>query len=461
MDAAWHRQAGLVHLLAYMNIQQAQDDADIVGIIQQRRRRRALRRRRVWVRQWLDVDRRLQYGHYHRLMPELRYEDPVSFFNFLRVPPDMFDELLNRLGPRITKQDTRYRKALEPGLKLAMTLRHLASGDKYASMKFDFRVPHNTMSVCVRDVCQAIIEEYKDECIQCPTTVAEWREISEDFRRRWNVPHACGAIDGKHVACRRPRNSGSLYFNYKGFFSIVLLGLVDADYKFLWLDVGGYGHMSDAQIFNASELKECLEDNSIGLPAADPLPNDDRPTPYYILGDDAFGLRTYMMKPYAQRQMTKEQRIFNYRLSRGRRVVENAFGILAQRWQVLLTTMQHDPPTIATIVETSVILHNLMRMRYPALQNAAIDAENANHQIVPGLWRDTANMHDLDNVRGPNRDSTAAKKQREYLRLYFNSAARSVPWQDRMVWVHPEQSAKYELVTHLMTLWMCLSDLYI
>ena len=157
MDAAWYRQAGLVHLLAYMNIQQAQDDANIVGIIQQRRRRRALRRRRVWVRQWLDVDRRLQYGHYHRLMPELRYEDPVSFFNFLRVPPDMFDELLNRLGPRITKQDTRYRKALEPGLKLAMTLRHLASGDKYASMKFDFRVPHNTMSVCVRDVCQAII----------------------------------------------------------------------------------------------------------------------------------------------------------------------------------------------------------------------------------------------------------------------------------------------------------------
>ena len=317
------------------------------------------------------------------------------------------------------------------------------------------------MCVCVRDVCQAIIEAYKDKCIQCPTTVAEWREISEDFRRRWNVPHACGAIDGKHVACRRPCNSGSLYFNYKGFFSIALMGLVDADYKFLWIDVGGYGHMSDAQILNASELNECLEDNSIGLPAADPLPNDDRPTPYYILEDDAFGLRTYMVKPYAQRQMTKKQRIFNNQLSRGRRVVENAFCILAQRWQVLLTTMQHDPSTIASIVETSVILHILMRMRYPALQNAAIDAENTNHQIVPGLWRDTANMHDLDNVRGPNRDVTAAKEQREYLRLYFNSAAGSVPWQDRMVWVHPEHSAKYELVTHLMTLWICLSDLCI
>ncbi len=87
----------------------------------------------------------MQYGHYHRLMYELRCEDPASYFNFLRVPTDMFDELLGRLDPLIAKQDTPYRKALEPGLKLAMTMRHLASGDRYASLKFDFRYPHNTM----------------------------------------------------------------------------------------------------------------------------------------------------------------------------------------------------------------------------------------------------------------------------------------------------------------------------
>ncbi|XP_062588500.1 uncharacterized protein LOC134250166 [Saccostrea cucullata] len=219
-------------------------------------------------------------------------------------------------------------------------------------MKFDFRVPHNTISLCVREVCQAIINEYKDECLQCPITQVEWREISAEFCRKWNMPHACGALDGKHIACRRPRNSGSLYYNYKGFFSIMLMGLVDADYKFLWIDVGGYGHMSDSQIFNASELKECLEDSSIGFPAADPLPNDEIPTSYFILGDDAFGLCTYLMKPYSQRQMTKEQRIFNYRVSRSRRIVENAFGIMAQSWQILFTTMQQEPETIAIIVET-------------------------------------------------------------------------------------------------------------
>ena len=285
----------------------------------------------------------------------------------------MFDELLARLGPRCTNQDTNYRKAIEPGMKIAMTLRHLASGEKYTSMKFDFRIHHSTMSIIVQEVCQAIVEEYKDEAVNCPTTPAEWAPIADQFERRWNVPHACGALDGKHVACRKPVNSGSIYHNYKGFYSIVLMGLVDADYKFLWIDVGGHGHMSDAQIYNESELKECLHDGSIGLPAPAPLPNDDRNTKYCILGDDAFGLRTYPMKPYSVRHMTKEQRIFNYRISRGRRIVENAFGILTQRWQVILCTMQQEPDTVRLIVEACVCLHNLMRN--PALQNAGLDQE--------------------------------------------------------------------------------------
>ena len=157
---------------------------------------------------WMKLDG--QHGHYHRLMPDLRYEDPSTYVNYLRVAPTLFGELLDRLRHRITKQATQYRKALEPGLKLAMIMRHLASGDRYTSMKFDFRVPHNAMSLCVREVCQAIIEEYKHDCIHCPTTKAEWMAISAEFERKWNVSYTCGALDGKHVACRRPRNSGSI-----------------------------------------------------------------------------------------------------------------------------------------------------------------------------------------------------------------------------------------------------------
>lgn len=422
-----------VILAQYMILVQEQHDIDHQLVLSVLRQRRRARRRRCWVRPWLGEVRRELFGHYSRLVPELRLEDHASFHNFFRLPPQMFDELLSRLRPHITKQDTRWRKAIDPGTKLAVTLRHLASGDLYASMKFDFRLPDNTISVIVKEVCQAIVDVFKDEVIKCPTTPEEWIEVAQGFERRWNVPHACGALDGKHVAIRKPPDSGSLYHNYKGFFSIVLMALVDADYKFLWIDVGGDGYMSDAMIYNNSELRECLSNGSIGFPPPEPLPHDDQDMPYFLLGDDAFALRTYMMKPFAARNLTKEQRIYNYRISRGRRVVENAFGILSQRWQVLLGTMQQQPQTARLIVEACVCLHNLMRMNYPTLNIAALDHEDANHDIIPGSWRSDAGMLDVERCGGTNKDTVAAKKQREYLKLYFNSFAGSVPWQDRMI----------------------------
>jgi hypothetical protein len=88
------------------------------------------------------------------------------------------------------------------------------------------------------------------------------------------------------------------------------------------------------------------------------MPNDDRDILYILLGDDAFGLRTYLLKPFSHIGLSEEERIAHYRISRGRRVVENGFGILAQRWQLLLTTMMQGLETVRLIIETCVCLHN-------------------------------------------------------------------------------------------------------
>ncbi|XP_063957563.1 putative nuclease HARBI1 [Lytechinus pictus] len=207
---------GCVFMLQQQTMQQ---DAIVLQVLRKRLRKRRRRPRSYWVRPWLQAERRLLYGHYTRLLNELRMEDTTAFFNFLRVTPEFFDELLQRLAPRLTKDDTNARRALEPGLKLACTIRHLAAGDRYPSLSYSFRVARETICKFIPEVCQAIVDEYANEVIQCPTTEQEWRAIAEEYERRWNVPHVMGALDGKHVALRKPENSGSLYHNYKHFFS--------------------------------------------------------------------------------------------------------------------------------------------------------------------------------------------------------------------------------------------------
>jgi len=395
--------------------------------------RRRRRRRQYWTRPWLL--RRPDLGQYERLMNELQVEDQASFRNFLRVDPALFNELVDRVGPLIQKEDTFFRKALPAPLKLAITLRHLATGGSYRTLQYGFRVAYNTISNFIPEVCEAIISVYLDELVSCPTTPEGWKEIADKFASRWNLPHCCGALDGKHVAIRCPANTGSVYYNYKGFYSIILMALVDADYKFVFVDVGTNGGRSDGGVFDYTDLKKHLEDGTAGLPPPEPLPNDDRDMPFFIVGDEAFPLRTWLMKPIPQRNLTRAQRIFNYRLSRGRRIVENAFGLLASRFRCLLGTMPQNPDTVTSIVLACICLHNLLRTRYPtAADNMVIDQENAEtHEVIPGSWRDHASLADMGDVARGNVATRDAKNQRQYLVEYFNSPAGSVPWQESKI----------------------------
>ena len=76
-------------------------------------------------------------------------------------------------------------------------------------------------------------------------------------------PSTLGILDGKHIAIKKQKKSGSDYYNYKGFFSLVLIALADAEYRLLWIDCGSSGSSSDAQIFNRGDLREKIEDGSL------------------------------------------------------------------------------------------------------------------------------------------------------------------------------------------------------
>ena len=98
--------------------------------------------------------------------------------------------------------------------------------------------------------------------------------------------------------------------------------------------------------------------------------------------------------------MTEEERIFNFRLSRAGRIVENAFGILANRFRCMLTTMRQKPETVSTIVQAACCLHNLMRVRYPTLHLNLVDNEDQNHQVVRGAWKDDRPWAGLQHAGG-------------------------------------------------------------
>ena len=174
-------------------------------------------------------------------MAELEYESQGDLIGFMRMEPATFHELLMRLSPRLTTADTNWRMALEPDLKLAVALCYLVTGNIYRDLAYAFCLPHNSISKFLIDVCQAIVSKYGDEVVKMPNDEEEWCVIIDKFSARWNFPKTIGAIDGNHFTLKAPAKSCTVYHNYKGFISIILLDLVDGDCKFLWVDVGPTG----------------------------------------------------------------------------------------------------------------------------------------------------------------------------------------------------------------------------
>lgn len=119
----------------------------------------------------------------------------------------------------------------------------------------------STVRGIVKDVCEAIWEILGPIVMPEPTEKL-WREVAGRYKNMWNFPNCIGALDGKHINIRCPINGGSQFYNYKGNNSIVLLALVDANYKFIYIDVGSYGRNSDGAIFANSALGKSLTSDS-------------------------------------------------------------------------------------------------------------------------------------------------------------------------------------------------------
>lgn len=239
--------------------------------------------------------------------------------------------------------------------------RYLATGDQILSIALAYRIGESTARAVIKETCAFLIEVLSPIYLQVPNEEG-WLKICKGFWKEWNFPNCCGAIDGKHVQIQAPPNSGSLYYNYKKTFSIVLMAACDSSYKFTVVDCGAYGSNNDAGVFSRSAFGTALLNGTLNLPQGEAnLPGSNTQTPCFFVGDEAFQLSTKMMRPYSGQHLEAKKRIFNYRLSRARRIIENTFGILVSRWRVFRKPISMNPKTVDKIVMATICLHNFLK----------------------------------------------------------------------------------------------------
>lgn len=192
--------------------------------------------------------------------------------------------------------------------------RYLATGENFSDLATRFLLGSSTVKKIVRQTIKAINKELLNVCIPQPQR-KDWKDIQTQFEKRWNFPYCLGAADGKHVYCCAPRNSSSLYYNYKKSMSQILSVVVDANYKFVSIDVGAYGSNHDSTVFWNSEFGKLWlkQDKKLNLPVKKLLPGTTEVLPYVQIGDAAFGLKDIMLTPFPGLSLSVKQRIFNYR----------------------------------------------------------------------------------------------------------------------------------------------------
>ena len=210
------------------------------------------------------------------------------------------------------------------------------------------------------------------------------------------------------------------------------MAIAGPEYECLYADVGSNGRVNDSGVWNKSSLLQAIQNGSVKLPKDDALPVNGVIAPYIFVGDDAFAPKKIMMKLCPQQNLTADKRVYNYyRHSRARRISENLFGILANRWRIFFTTINLEPKHVENIVLSALALHNML-IKNPAYRPGNLaDTLLEDREVLEGEWRDNVAMdsfYPLQILRSGHNPSVAAKTVRDNFKDYFMNKG-VVDWQ--------------------------------
>ncbi|KAL7287592.1 hypothetical protein TKK_0018239 [Trichogramma kaykai] len=400
-----------------------------------------------WInRRWLIrpyYKLRSSRGLFKSSFEDLR-NDSDLFFKATRMDTETFDLLLSKVAP-IIKPLRKRKNNVSSAKRLYITLRYLATGNDITSFSLAHRISETAILYIIKNTFIAIHEALADIYLRQPSRPT-WRNVAEGFKTFWNIPNCIGSIDGMHVPIVAPNNSGSLYFNYKKFNSIVLLAICNHRYEFTCVDIGACGSESDGGVFIRSNIGKALTEGTLNIPPeCKKFPGSNEKSPHYFVGDAAFGISKNMMRPYPGRNLEYKEKVFNYRLSRARRCIENAFGILQARWKVLASKpIAFKPEDVEKIIIATVCLHNFLMsrsqksVRQMYCPESFVDTTNTDGNVMEGHWRnevdiDACMTHRSTLNTSRNIRTKEAYAMRESLKESFHSPEGELPWQREIV----------------------------
>ena len=335
----------------------------------------------------------------------------ARFKKTFRISRSTFKYILNRIGPFLARE-TVTEDPISPELRLALCLYRLGRGDYLYTVAEMAGVGVSTVCSIVNEVCQVLVDHLWSECVSShmPKTQDDFMKKMLDMDEFWQFPCCWAAIDGCHIPIKCP--PGGLeackeYHNFKNFYSIVLMGLVDSHYRFVWGSCGFPGNSHDAVIFRSTDLWNSIQEGfipTIGKAVGDIT------VPPLIVGDSAFPLRSWLMKPFTNAVLTPQQHYFNYRLSRARMVTEAAYGQLKGRWRVLLRKSEssRDQARITTLA--CMVLHNICIMQGDAISRKLdLSLDESGGKRNREELRKIIQMRDCTSIRDASHEATKVR----------------------------------------------------
>ncbi|KAL3685224.1 hypothetical protein R1sor_003246 [Riccia sorocarpa] len=243
------------------------------------------------------------------------------------VPRDMFLWMVSVLTPRLSRQETHWRKPVPADVKLGACLHRLVTGSSYFLCSDRFGIGASTLQEQMPLVVEAIVEELGPRFLYWAEG-AEGARVSPSFLRRCGLLNVAGAIDGSHIKIRYPKRLHARdYFNRKRDQSIVLQAICDHDSEFL--------------------------DISCDAPGSSTRP--------YLLGDQGYAMHSWLMIPFSiNNRSSAEHQLYNKKHVQGRLCIERAFGLLKARFRILEHGITSSLEWAAKLVHATCVLHNII-----------------------------------------------------------------------------------------------------